>query len=330
MEERNLYKVSVVVPVYGVERFVERCVESLMQQTLRDVEFIFVDDCTPDKSMEIVHGVIARYPGKEVKFLRHDRNRGLPAARNTGMSVAKGEYIYHCDSDDFLEPELLEKLYHKAIECDADMVWCDWYLSFGKNERYMSQPDASTGREALRNALTGIMKYNVWNKITRRSLFIDNGVCFPEGFSMGEDMTMIRLMACAGKTSCLPSALYHYVRTNTGAMTQSYSEKHLRALRHNVAETVDFIDKHVSDSSIGTELNLFKLCVKLPFLFTGKREDIGIWREWYTEANRYIMSNRSQSMRTRLLQLCASMGMTWVNVLYTKLVFNFFYGKIFK
>lgn len=318
------------MPVYGVEAFVERCASSLMKQTLSDVEFIFVDDCSPDCSMEIIRKITGNYPQKNVRFLRHDSNRGLPAARNTGMAAASGEYVYLCDSDDFLEPDMLEKLYGKAAVTDADMVWSDWYLTFGENERYMSQPSACSGREALSLALSGAMKYNVWNKLVRRSLYENNGIRFPEGHSMGEDMTMLRVMACAAKTAYVPTALYHYIRTNSGAMTQIYSDRHLAELRHNVDESVRFISEHIADSTISYELDLFKLSVKLPFLFTGRKRDARLWTQWYSESNRNIMSNRRQALHTRLLQQCAAMGLTWVNILYTRIVFNFFYGKIFK
>lgn len=326
-------KVSVIVPVYGVERFVERCVDSLMRQTMGDgVEFIFVDDCSPDRSMSIVADVIGRYPGRrnQCRVLSHSENLGLPAARNTGLGEARGEYVYHCDSDDFLEPDLLESLYGKAVETGADMVWSDWYLSFGESERLMVQPDASTGREALRSVLCGRMKYNVWNKLTRRELFIGNGISFPAGRGMGEDMTMIRLMAAAGRTARVGKALYHYVRTNSGAMTQTYSERHLQELRENVELTEGYLRRRVTDGELERELGLFKLSVKLPFLFTGRRRDCAMWRQWYREADRHIMSNRAQALHTRLLQWCASKGMTWVNLLYTRVVFDFYYGMVFK
>lgn len=147
---------------------------------------------------------------------------------------------------------------------------------------------------------------------------------------MGEDMTMIRLMACAGRTARVAEALYHYVRTNASAMTQTYSARHLEELRLNVDETESFLRKHVADDSIDRELNLFKLSVKLPFLFTGHRKDCLMWRKWYPEANRHIMANKGQALHTRMLQWCAAKGLTWVNIVYTRVVFNFFYGTIFK
>lgn len=113
---KELYKVSVIIPIYKVEPFVARCAQSLMEQTLTDVEYIFVDDASPDNSIAVLRKVITKYPERSnyVKVLTHTENKGLPAARNTGLAVAQGEYIFHCDSDDFVEPDMLEQLYRKS------------------------------------------------------------------------------------------------------------------------------------------------------------------------------------------------------------------------
>lgn len=134
--------VSVIVPIYKVERFIARCVSSLLEQTLQNVEFIFVDDATPDGSIDVLQQVIERYPhrAEQVRLIHHEHNKGLPAARNTGLQVACGEYIFHCDSDDYVEPDMLQTIYDKATTENADFVWCDWWLSFEKRERYMKQP----------------------------------------------------------------------------------------------------------------------------------------------------------------------------------------------
>ena len=93
----------------------------------------------------------------------HRQNKGLPAARNTGLAEASGEYIFHCDSDDFMELDMLESLYNKAKGCEADVVWCDFFLSFEKSERYMKQPEYTTPIDAVKAMLSGRMKFNVWN-----------------------------------------------------------------------------------------------------------------------------------------------------------------------
>lgn len=151
-------KVSVIIPVYGVERFIERCARSLMEQTLDNVEYIFVDDASKDKSMEILQTVLKCYPKREnsIQIVRHNQNKGLPAARNTGLEIASGEYVFHCDSDDFMELGTLEALYNRAKQDDADIVWSDWFLTFEKNERYMHEPSFSTPEAALKAMLGGV------------------------------------------------------------------------------------------------------------------------------------------------------------------------------
>ena len=182
------YKISIIIPIFKVSNFIERCVCSLFEQTLQDVEYIFVDDASPDDSIEILKSCIERYPERkgQVTILTHEQNKGLPAARNTGLAVATGEYVFHCDSDDFVEKDMLEDMYNAAEATDADMVYCDFYLSFEKNERYMSNPAYETAEDMFKlGLLGGNMKYNVWNKLVRRSLYVDNGITFPAGHAMG-------------------------------------------------------------------------------------------------------------------------------------------------
>lgn len=106
-------KVSVIIPVYGVEKYIERCARSLFEQTLEDMEFIFVDDSTRDNSIDILLEVINEYPQRknQIKILTHEVNKGLPAARQTGIKAAKGDYIAHCDSDDWVTPNAYQEMY---------------------------------------------------------------------------------------------------------------------------------------------------------------------------------------------------------------------------
>lgn len=325
-------KVSVIVPIYNVSDYIGRCVQSLFSQTLQDIEYVFVNDATPDNSIDILLSVLDRFPERksQVLLINHDSNQGLPAARNTGIALASGDYIFNCDSDDFLEPDMFQLMLDEAIHSDADIVWCDWFLTFGSNERIMRQPDASTPRQALADMLNGSMKYNVWNKLIRRSMFVDNHIKFPSGYAMGEDMTIIRIVAKAGKVAHVAKPLYHYIRTNSGAMTRQYTPARLNALRHNVQQTIDCLRANISDSNLEREISWFLLNTKLPFLFTGSKHDISLWQQWYPEADAYILANKSQSLRTRLLQWCAAHGMGTVNIIYYKLIFSLIYGKILR
>jgi glycosyltransferase involved in cell wall biosynthesis len=325
-------KVSVIIPIYGVAAFIERCARNLFSQTLREVEFIFVDDATPDNSIDLLLAVLEEFPDRkdQTRILRHLENRGLPSARNTGLATARGEYIYHCDSDDWMETTMLEKLYSAAQDKEADIAYCDFYLSFEKNERYMSNPRYETADDLLRKGfLGGQMKYNVWNKLIKHNLYTENGIVFPEGHSMGEDMTMIQLAAVAERAAYVPEALYHYVKLNEGAYSNSYSQKKLDDIRFNVDRTVAFLKNRFGES-LEKDVSLFKLSIKLPFLISEDKNMYQLWETWYPEADKFADADSGLPLRTRLLQKMAAKGQWWYVKLYYKLVYKFIYGIIFK
>lgn len=326
-----MIKVSVIIPIYKVEKFIAHCADSLLAQTLDDVEFIFVDDASPDRSLELLQSVITRYPARkhQVKMLTHAENKGLPAARNTGLAAAHGEYVFHCDSDDFVERDMLEELYNTAEGGDADIVWCDWYLSFEHNERYMRQPGYATPLEALKGMMSGAMKFTVWNKLAKRSLYVDNGIEFPAGYGMGEDMTMMMLFSCAAKVAYLPKAFYHYVKLNTGAFTQNYSERHFVDLKYNVQRITDYVHGKYGHT-MEKEIAFLKLDVKFPFLVSNSADKYRKWKEMYPEANKYIGQNKQISLRARLLQWCAWRGMFWVVRLHYICLQKVVYGIIYR
>ena len=321
-------EITVITPVYKVSQYIERCAEALMRQTFTDVEYIFVDDASPDDSRARLEAVVAKYPDRNVRILTHDRNSGLPSARKTGMSAATGEYIYHCDADDWVEPDILEKMYSAAVGKDADFVYCDFYLTFGTNERYMRNPAYSTPDEMLRKGfLMGDCKYNFWNKLVRRELY--EGVEFPvEHFKGGEDMVMIGILSRAKRIAYVPEALYHYVKTNTGAISEGFSEQRLIDIRYNAASAMKVLQDYPGD--LTTEIALFKLNVKLQFLITDDKRKHRIWSEWYPEANRYAFANTELPFRTKFLEWLAAHNLWLPVTLYYKFVYKFIYGVIYR
>ncbi|MCL1671872.1 glycosyltransferase family 2 protein [Elizabethkingia ursingii] len=329
------YSVSVIIPIFNVERFIERCCINLFEQTLQSVEFIFVDDSSPDNSIAIVNRVLEEYPARknDVQIIQHDINKGLPSARNTGLKIASGEYIFHCDSDDWLEKDALFLLFEKALSDKADAVWCDWYLSFKSNERYMSQSPNNqhifSGKEAVILMLGGKVRYNVWNKLVKRKLYVDNNIGFPDGYGMGEDMTMIKIFALADKVSYLQKALYHYVQLNEEAFTKKTTEHHLQQIRYNVNDIVTFLYKKYNDD-LDEVIQFFKLNTKLPFLISNDKKSYERWLEWYPEANTYIDKNPMFSKRIKFIQKAALRHQFWILKLYYYLVARFVYGIIYK
>lgn len=323
-------KVSVIVPVYKVEKFIERCAESLLNQTLKGVEYIFVNDATPDNSIAKLEEILKKYPERKeaVKILHHESNRGLPTARNTGLAQATGEYIFHCDSDDYVDSKMLETMYSTAINDDLDIAWCDWYLSFDRKERYMKQPSYNTPLEALKGMMSGAMKFNVWNKIAKRSLYTENQISFPDGNGMGEDMTMMMLFAYAQRVKYIPEAFYHYVKTNVNAFSCTYSDQHLLELSSNVSRIENFIRQRYG-KSLDKEISYMKLEAKFPFLLSKDNTTVKLWKLWYPEANDEIKTNHFISSRNRNLQLLAARNQFWIIGLY-KCALNIYYSIIYK
>lgn len=316
-------KVSVVIPVYKVEKYIGRCTRSLMEQTYQDVEFLFVDDASPDRSMEIVREITSSYR-RDVHFLQHTENKGLPSARNTGLRAASGEFLYHCDSDDWLEPTMLEKMVKAAVTHDADFVYCDFYLSFAGDERYMTTPDYGSSMEALEKGfLAGQMKYNVWNKLVRRHLYIDNRICSPEEHCKGgEDLMMVKVLRMSQKCARVPEALYHYNRANENAITKTRSKRHFDDIKANADDALAFLNAHpIQDPAF---LELFKLNIKLPFLLAGDSMHLQLWKDWYPEANASIRTNTWLPARTIRIQQWASKGWFLPVRLYAW-AFNAFY-----
>lgn len=322
-------EISVVIPVYNVKAFIERCATSLMRQTFKDVEYIFVNDASTDGSIGIVESIISQYPEKNVRIIHHNENRGLPASRKTGYEAATGEYILNCDGDDFMEETMLEKMYEAVSKNNVDYAYCDFFLSYEKTERYMKCPEYKTPEEAMRKGyLGGAMKYNVWNKLIRRTLY--EGVTFPVDHKKGgEDMIMMYVLSRAKSITYVPEALYHYVKTNAEAISEKFSEQRLTDIRHNADYAIQSVLRNCSGDWT-KEIALFKLNVKLPFLITDEPRRHEIWKQWYPEANAYIFENKELPMRTKLLEWCADKNLWYIVIIYYKLIYKFLYNFLFK
>ncbi|MGN6065526.1 hypothetical protein, partial [Brevundimonas diminuta] len=139
------------------------------------------------------------------------------------------------------------------------------------------------GFHIMKLMLSGKLKYNVWNKLVKRDLYFKNSISFPDGYGMGEDMTMIKLFSYANKISYLPKALYHYVQMNNEAFTKKPSDSHFDQIKYNASEIEQFLQTKFPNL-IKEELAYFKLNIKLPFLISSDRKSYDRWNAWYPEA----------------------------------------------
>ena len=223
-----MIKVSVIIPVYKVEQYIERCARSLFGQSLNEMEFIFVDDCSPDNSMQIVEQVLSQYPHRrlQTRFVKHDLNRGLTCARNTGLAVAKGQYIAHCDSDDWVSPNMYKTLLMKAEESAADVAYCDFIAVYkDKSIEYHCAKLLNDKGDYLRYYMTHGWT-SVWNLIAKRNLYSEHGLVSPENFTYCEDFYLsVKLMFHAKKIVKLDEPLYYYNRLNTSSLLNTTTDK---------------------------------------------------------------------------------------------------------
>lgn len=303
----------------------------MMEQTLDDVEFIFVDDCTNDRSVEILKNVISEYPNRkdQVRIIHHEKNKGLPSARNTGLAIAQGDYVFHWDSDDYADKSMLEEMYEFASDNNLDLVWTDWYLTFAENERYMKQPDYNSPLEALKGMLAGSMKYNVWNKLAKRSLYTGNDIRFPDGYGMGEDLTMLLVFAHANNSKHLPKSFYHYLKTNQNAFSHSIKSEHFSSLTRNIEWVCQELSS-IFGNSLEKEYNLLKLDSKYPLISCSKDiNNYRIWNTWFPEANKMITKPRNISMRRKILEISALYRIYPILWLHS-LILNIYYGIIYR
>lgn len=238
-------KLSVIVPVYGVEKYIARCAKSILEQTNADMEFIFVDDASPDRSIEILEEVLSHYPTQQVTILHHDTNQGLAAARRTGLEAAQGEYIVSVDSDDYIEPNTLELLVGKAEETDADIVGMDCWFEWN-NKRSVYRGAFSTDAQTYsRMLLSGSAMPNVWRHMIRRRLYTQTGFYPVPGLNNGEDYVVLpRLCWYANRVAKVDRPLYHYTQTNEGSIVRDVSESNIRQLMQAMEVlTAFFADK---------------------------------------------------------------------------------------
>ena len=209
-------KVSIIVPIYGVERYIERCAVSLFEQTYPNIEYVFVNDATPDKSIEILQEVITRYPArqKDVRIVTHPQNKGLSAARNTGLNACSGEYVWHVDSDDYIALDAVGKLVEIAEQHKAEVVIFDVNV-VTENGIYAEAVQYVNKVDYVRRLLQHIEKCAHWNKFYRKALLDRTEIRSDERIRLAEDYAVTpRIIHEAQRVVMYHEPLYFYETTN--------------------------------------------------------------------------------------------------------------------
>lgn len=327
--------VSIILPMYRVADVLPQCIEALLAQTYTRLELLFVDDCSPDDSAQVVEQMRPRLEarGFAVRLVRHQTNQGVACARNTGLEHASGEWIFHYDADDYLVPTAISRLIDQAGYETADVVGCDWALCHNDKKRLMTQPRPTTGNEAFALMCRGVMKWNLWLYLVRRSLLeAECPLRFVPGANMGEDMMLMgKVFLRANRVSILPEVLYHYSKNDDGQLTGQYRPEHWAQVEANVRELERYITLQGNSSAHLLPLvQQLKLTLKLPLLISPRQEDYDRWIEWMPEANAHIGHSKELPLRTRLLQQAANLRQWWLVRLYYEVVMKRLYSLLYK
>lgn len=280
-------KISIIVPVYKVEKYLNRCLDSIIAQTFTDWECILIDDGSPDNSGKICD----EYADKDNRFIiKHQTNAGVSVARNVGLDSVQGEYICFVDSDDWVEQTWLEDLYECAIKNNVDMVVCgvNEHRNSNSTSRVFDLPKKKEDLMLYFIKHPNYMNYLV-NKIIKKTLF-DKNIRFPVGISICEDLWVsFRLCFYANAVFSVNKALYNYDRSNENSATNNYKRKYFDDKLYITERIIDFLSQnnciHKKYSQI---VSFYKIYTKLPLLLYPSLRDSDLWNKTFPESNKYI------------------------------------------
>ena len=298
-------KVSVIIPVYGVEKYIERCARSLFEQTLDDLEYLFIDDCTPDKSIEILKNVLEEYPHRKNQVIIHrmEKNSGQAAVRKWGMLNATGDYIIHCDSDDWVDVTMYEKMYNKAIEEGIEIVACDYNVTDEVSNKKVIEYIPEKNSDFIRSVLTKKTHSSVCNKLVRHNLY-EKPILYPNA-NNAEDYALLSQLAYYCKSVGKVNEPLYFYFYNTCSLTKVMTNENLinrfNQSMSNIGIVETFLRQNQSLAKYSDELDCIKVIEKE--ILISSSFDKELYKKWagaYKEIFPRILLNNKINLRRKL------------------------------
>lgn len=284
--------VTVVVPIYNVERDIEKCARSIFEQSLSSLDIIFVNDCTPDDSIGVIIRTLADYPHRkaQTRIIKMSSNCGLAAVRRQGIIEAKGEFIIHCDGDDWVDQTLYERMYYTAVRNNSDIVICDLIEEYTNHSIRRKQELLYTySRDVLQNWYHSTLHMSCCNKLVRRSIYCENNILPWIGLNMWEDNGLTtRLFYHASKIVYISDAAYHYNRLNGNAMTAGYGIKQVEQMIGIAEHLSEFFEAQPDGEKFCKTVDAFKFLARIN-LITDSFSNYRRFKKTFTKS-KYIAS----------------------------------------
>lgn len=306
-----MFKVAVIVPIYKSEPFLEKCLKALFEQTLDSIQYIFIDDCSPDNSAILLEKVMSRYPMRknDCWVIRHEENKGVALTRQEGLNLVDAHYVAYCDSDDWVDLDYYEYLYLLAEKENLDMVCTPLLYEYSDSSKLVKFPYKE---ENHHNMLLGegVISGGLANKFVCAQLYKDSQIKFPS-LSVGEDAYVSTILRYnSRKTFCVSDVLYHYNQMNVNSIVTCYS----KVKCCDMIKCIHLIDSFLSskkDYSLFRERMIrLKFCIRNQLLFHKELRDLELWKETFPEIGKYILSIKNVSFKLRLLAFLADCGMS--------------------
>jgi len=296
-------KVSILVPFYNVENYVGRCVESLFSQTYQNLEYVFVNDCSPDRSMEVIQEYIEKYCVKDkCKFIVHDHNQGISASRNDCLDNMTGDYFLFIDSDDYIDHDMVELLVDVAIKENADISGCGYIEEYADHSIEYPQKYTNNHDEMMRAITLLTIKGVMWKLLVRSTIVTEHReeVRFIPDRNMVDDyLFCCQLFYYAQRFAGVDKCMYHWIQYNPNNYTHTTIfavESQAAAIR----KTEEFYKQKGVLDIVESELSQRKFLAKLPLLLDKNCIDVKRWRYIFPECN-YLWNKMTFSRGNKIL-----------------------------
>lgn len=322
-----MVKLSVIVPVYNTEKYLKRCLQSIINQTLKEIEIIVVNDGSLDNSVELIR----EFQEKDSRIkLINKENGGLSSARNAGIKKAQGKYLINIDSDDWIEQNYFEDMYLKAENDKLDIVVSDifWDYDNGRvkyiSDLKLSEDSTIDNEEYLELFFKGNIYPAVWNKMYKTDLYKCNNILHPEGISLGEDFATTPCLALkAKKIGKINKAYVHYIQNNN-SLTNSNPTKKI----YELIKVYNLLEKNLSDDQ-RKKMNNLKINNMSSLIFNLNYD---ICDNFYKDGLQYycdlFKNNFIIKGKTKKLEICFRILKQFPNIKTLKLIYYF--NKIIK
>lgn len=305
--------ISIVVPIYNAEKYFARCLKSLFEQDYLNIEYVFINDCTPDNSMNILNDILEEYPMRQKKtnIIHNKKNKGIAETRNIGVAVATGDYILFVDSDDYIDTNMVSRLCEVAIENDTDIVLCNQILIESVKGNDVLNISYTDKREYLNKVLHGQFPCCIWGKLIKKALFVKHSVAAMPGVNHGEDLQVMIPLYYYAHNINVADTTYFYNKFNASSYTNTLKTEGIVSMIKSYKMVADFLSIHNSFTSVA-DLQESTLIHKVSLLSVASAQDYSLVAKIYRDIPIWTVNI---GISYKILLMLVDWG--WYNVAYS-------------